>query len=234
MNIYDYNPDHFKPLNRIVEADPRASFSQIFDQKLRQFRDITLEDHYREISRYTLPPSVPERVITHFETAKNLCLYAWYVHRFYAVAELHAKITLEFALKKRIGEANLKAACKSVDTGKGLKGYILYAINQGWVTNEGFERWWQRVRFRARHRVMDDGIKEMRRRGLESFDIDEDNIEITEEDKDFDLVNALAESIPALRNEYAHGSHVLFGKAFGTLEIVYEFISQLWPEVEGV
>lgn len=230
MNTYDHNPDHLKPLPRITEADPRTHFSQMFDPEVSGFREFTLEDHYAEVSRYSLPPSVPEKIITHFETAKNLCLYAWYVHRFYPVADLHAKTTLEFALKERIGENNLKSACKSVKMPTGLKGYIHYAIDQGWVTNEGFERWWHHARVRARQRVVNEGIKEMQRRGLDSYEIDENNIEIIDEDKDFDLINVLAESIPAIRNEYAHGSHVLMGKAFGTLEVVSEFISQVWSE----
>jgi hypothetical protein len=227
----DYNPEHLKPLIFVGEPDPRTNAFVRFDPQIKDSRPITLEEHHADITQFALSPAVPEKIVTHFETAKNIYLYAWFVYRFYSVADLHVKTTLEFALKERIGEGNLRQACNSVGKKTGLNGYILYAIKQGWVLNEGFDRWWSSARRRAENRATIELIKEMDQKGLEEAVFDPTEVEITEKDKDWDLVTDLSESIPKIRNEYAHGSSMLHNQVLGTFEIVSEFINQLWPTV---
>jgi hypothetical protein len=48
---------------------------------------VTLAERYADVSQFELIQSVPLNVRVHFETAKNLYLYAWFVYRFYPVAE---------------------------------------------------------------------------------------------------------------------------------------------------
>jgi hypothetical protein len=164
------------------------------------YRPITLDDHHSDIARYTLYPSVPEKLATHFETGKNLYLYAWFVYRFYPVADLHARTSLEFALKERIGEENLRETCKSVGKRSCLNGYILYAIDQGWVRNEGFRRWHHRAKMRAEERARIELLKKMSREGLTSAAFDPASVAIIAEDKEWNLVSQLSESIPEIRN----------------------------------
>ena len=156
-----YNPEHLKPLDHIDDPDPRSNFFERLDLSSGGFRSITLDDHHTDIAQFVLSSAVPEKIITHFETAKNIYLYSWYVYRFYPVADLHVKTTLEFALKEKIGRGNLRDACKSVGKRAGLNGYILYAIDQGLVRNEGFKRWWNCALMKAEHRASLDLIREM-------------------------------------------------------------------------
>jgi hypothetical protein len=229
MKNHGYNPDHLKPLAFVNDPDPRSNFFETFDPDIRNFRPLTLVDHYESISFYTLVPPVPEEIITHFETGKNLYLYAWFTYRFYPVADLHVHATLELALKERIGKGNLQNASKCVGKRPGLNAYILYAIQQGWVRNEGFQRWWQSARVRAEHRASMELIAEMERTGATEAVWDPSQVEITGQDKSWDFMTVLAESAPRIRNEYAHGSSMLHRSVLGSFEVVAEFIKQLWP-----
>jgi len=229
MSDNHYNPDHLKPLAFVDAPDLRSKFLDIFDGDKNTFRPITLADHHEEIARYCLVPSVPEKVVIHFETGKNIYLYAWFAYRFYPVADLHIRTTLELALKERIGKGNLREASKSVGKRPGLNAYILYAIKQGWVRNEGFQRWRHSARVRAEHRASMELIAEMDRTGGTEAVFDPTQVEITDKDKDWDLLSVLSKSLPMIRNEYGHGSSMLHNQVLGTFEVVAEFINQLWP-----
>jgi hypothetical protein len=63
-------------------------------------RPMTLEDRHSWVAAYRLDRNIPEAIRIHFETAKNLYLYAWFVYRFHNVAEQQALTTLEFALRE--------------------------------------------------------------------------------------------------------------------------------------
>ncbi|HEY5582342.1 MAG TPA: hypothetical protein VIK56_14510 [Rhodoferax sp.] len=63
---------------------------------------VTLEEWHAAVSGFALTLAVPLDIRVHFETAKNLYLYAWFVYRFYPVAEQQALATLEFALRERL------------------------------------------------------------------------------------------------------------------------------------
>lgn len=62
---------------------------------------ITLADHHEEISAYALHTGVPQEIVLQFETARNVYLYAWFIYRFYPVAEHQALACLELALRER-------------------------------------------------------------------------------------------------------------------------------------
>lgn len=63
---------------------------------------VSLAERHADVAQFDLLPTVPEDIRIHFDTAKNLYLYAWFVYRFYPVAEQQALITLEFALRERL------------------------------------------------------------------------------------------------------------------------------------
>jgi hypothetical protein len=59
-------------------------------------------NRWEAISPLQLGPEVPEAIAIHFETAKNILLYAWFVYRFHMVAEQYVLSTLELALRERL------------------------------------------------------------------------------------------------------------------------------------
>ena len=86
---------------------------------------------------------------------------------------------------------------------------------------------------RAEQRAQRELIEEMDRKGLDEALFDPSKVEITDEDRNWDLIAHLSESLPKIRNEYAHGSDMLHSQVLGTFELVAEFINQLWPEGGG-
>ena len=105
---------------------------------------------------------------------------------------------------------------------------LSYAVDKNYIKNEGFKRWheitWQKARYR--HEI--EKLEEMRAQGLSEIVIDDSDIEIKEMDKNCDYINILKESIPKLRNHYAHGSTTLHNQVLGSIQIVSEIINQIY------
>jgi len=62
---------------------------------------------------------------------------------------------------------------------------------------------------------------------------EEQPVDITPEDQNWDLVNLLRKSLPGLRNELAHGSSMLTNQVLGTIELVAEILSQIYVPDSG-
>jgi hypothetical protein len=62
----------------------------------------SLDDRLLYIAQFVLVKNVPEEVQIHFETGKNIFVYAWHVYRFHMVAEQHILATLEMAVRFRL------------------------------------------------------------------------------------------------------------------------------------
>lgn len=204
-------PDSFRQLDTLTEPDPRWASFRVFDPGIRGLRPMTIEDIHRQLGGLDLRETVPDQVRCHFDRTRNLALYSWFVYAFIPVADWHACATLELALK-------IKTGCKRC----GLRKLIERAIREQWVRNEGFSRWrQQRESFEQhllsqRHICTDIGIP-----------FDPPNAGTFQ----WDYVSMLLKSLPVLRNEYAHGSAMLYPGALN-LGIVAEFINQLFIEDE--
>jgi hypothetical protein len=83
---------------------------------------------------------VPAPIREHFNTGKNLLLYAWFVYRFIPVAELHAYSTVEMALRER---AKLEGRPERLDR-KGravpwkFSELLQMAVKERWIVDDGF------------------------------------------------------------------------------------------------
>ncbi|MHB1237830.1 MAG: hypothetical protein ACYCY7_09730 [Gallionella sp.] len=198
---------------RVCEPDPRT-------QRV-------IEDQYETIASFKLNESVPEGVVIHFETAKNLYLYAWFVYRFYSVAEHYVLATLEFALRERFPDLVNEQAAKR---GLGLKRLLKYAIENGYLKNELFstrERWaWKRAEMR--HSI--EMSQKLMASGLDKIEYSDSDVMVTQEDLDSDWLGVFQETIPEIRNIHAHGSgHLYPAPVRHTFEMVSEIINQLYP-----
>ena len=187
------------------------------------------ETHHSRIAAITLHSGVPEDIIIQFETAKNIYLYAWFVYRFYPVSQSHAYACLELAMRERLEEEMLAAGWKKREHGFGLRNYLKYAAKRGYLQNDDFEAWRQGALSRARYRHFTESISEMERLHISEMEVDELDIEIKAEDKAWDYVSSLLESVPDQRNHYAHGSKTLHNGVLGTFRIVSEIVNTLWP-----
>lgn len=191
---------------------------------------IDLADHHADVACIQIDPCVPELVAIQFETARNLCLYAWHVYRFHMVASAHAMSTLEMGLRIRFPDPLQPPYQRSGKKRAMLAGLLRYAIDNGVVRNEGFNRWHVSAQKAARNRLIMKAVRK-----LEKSDSQEpctilipDEISPLPEDYSWDLVHVLKEILPSQRNELAHGSSMLIPHSLDTLELVAEILNQLF------
>jgi hypothetical protein len=222
-----YDLEGLRPPEYMCEPDPRSTMFVWIDRTNGTSRPIELADHHEQISAFALHGGVPQEIVLQYKTARNVYLYAWFVYRFYPVAEHQALACLELALRERLKE--------EIRTGKikgkrpTLRPLLDYAVAHGLVKNEGFSQWQNRGVIRSRARVEMEKIREASEKGLDEITWDESDIQITAEDLDWDYVKMLPALLPMVRNDYAHGSTELHNWALRSFQIVSEVINQLYP-----
>jgi hypothetical protein len=223
------NPDHLKRLQTLHIADPRSDNQAVLD--MFQNGAIALDEHHRAVASLNLSPAVPEDVFVQFETAKNLYLYAWFVYRFFPVAEHHALTCLELGLQHRFPDP-LPKKYWNKPWKPTLLPLLSFAIDTGSIKNEGFRQWRDQVTVRAEHRYSLERGREMREQGLSMIELDYSQAIPNDQDRDWDYVSILREVLPEIRNCYAHGSALLHNQVRGTLELVREILNQLFERGE--
>ncbi|MGI5308199.1 hypothetical protein [Rheinheimera sp. WS51] len=206
--------DPLKSLNEICSPDPRQkNFSG------------SLSDRHSILSEINLHVGVPVDVRQLFETAKNLCLYTWFVYRFHQVAELQAYVTLEMALKTKFIS---QYPDEKVPT---LAKLLKTADDERWINNERFPS----LMFRAKRNAWSKKNLEL----AQEHDFDScpelvcqepTEIEVAEALADLDIVRGITSTANKLRNNLAHGSTTLHPNSMSTLKIVSEVINQLFED----
>ncbi len=220
------HPDFLRAPGTACKPDRRSEGTSVLADM--GIRPKTIDDQHRAVYDLILHGGVPGDVRIQFETTKNLYFYSWFVYRFYPVAQHHAYTCLELALRERFEDEMLSGGKKKRKCGPGLKTLLSYAANSGYLANEKFEVWRHTTMVRATERAMIEALEEMDRRGLSEAKFDETNIEIKDVDRDHDYLSVLLETIPALRNHYAHGSKSLHNQVLGTIQVVAEIINQIF------
>lgn len=138
-DLHDFDPEKLRPAKCIHEPDPRNASTVWVDQASGIIRSIQASDLHDAVAGFVLNPSVPEDILQHIETVKNLYLYSWFIYRFQPVAEMQSLACLEFALRVRLAD-EIKAR-KLKEKRPGLQRLMRYAIDHSLVKNEGFARW---------------------------------------------------------------------------------------------
>jgi hypothetical protein len=206
--------DKFKLFDEIYERDIRQNFFAILDSS--GSRNRSLMDLYKDVSKFVLHPNVPEAIQVHFDTAKNILLYSWFVYRFLSVAETQAYSSLEYALRLKLGIDRTKEY-------PGLARLLKVAIEEKFISDS-------QIRMQQR-------IIKIRERALESDRMFAEAIgqpfsEPPSPDPQ-EYCKILCDTFPMLRNALAHGSNMVTpSSTFITLEICCDLINQLFPLAE--
>jgi hypothetical protein len=219
--------DTLRNATSAVEPDPRTLAIAVLGSGGP--RTATLDDQHHLINQFTLRLTVPESVRIHFETAKNLYLYAWFVYRFYMVSEHYVCSTLELALREHLRPLFSPRQLKRHPS---LGELLLMAAEKGVISNARIharEQWAMKM---ARDRLGFEGILKMQREGIEEMIIDESAARPTTEEMDFDWIGHFAIHLPKLRNMHAHGSENLYFSVLWTFEVVCDLINQLFSHSE--
>jgi hypothetical protein len=219
------NPDGLRPIEYFSEADPRNLCFSLVDAN-GTARPMTLRDRFAEISNCVLHDGVPKGVTDQFETVKNVYLYSWFVYRFFTVAEHQSYICLELALRERL-QTEI-ASGKIGSRRPTLRPLLKYAVDHKLLSNEGFETWRNRGEINSRERVRAEALRKMVECNLETIAIDYSAVQITDEDLDWDYTSQLVDTLPDLRNGYAHGSEDVHNWSLRMIKIVCEVINQLF------
>jgi hypothetical protein len=221
-----YDLEGLRPAKYVCEPDPRSTTFVRVDRTNGTSRPIELADHHEQISTHTLHAGVPAEIVLQFETARNVYLYAWFVYRFYPVAEHQCLACLELALRERL-KAEIRTG-KIRGKNPTLRPLLKYAVEHRLVKNEGFWAWQNRGETNSRRRVEMEKLREATEKNLTEITWDESDIQITAEDLDWDYVKMLPDLLPTLRNDYAHGSTELHNWALRSFQVVSEIINQLY------
>lgn len=203
-------------------------------------RPLGQSDRHESIVDLQLLDRVPEHVRVHYDTARNLYLYAWHVYRFHVVAEHQALASLEMALRLALGErgvvddegvviASSKPGSKKRSSRPaGLSQLMSMAARLGIITNAGLtrrEQWAQRL---AEERRSIEHVQYMEQNNLDRMVLPDTPAVPTADELAFDWLQQFVEGLPKLRNEYAHGSQMLHANVLRTFQIVCDLINQIW------
>lgn len=225
--------DFLKTPQSALNPDPRTKYLVLQDKLSNQIRQVTLADQNELISAFTLNRNVPEEVIIHFENAKNLYLYSWFVFRFYPVAEQQAFATLEYALRLSFPEFVKEHSEKNrFKNEPGLKTLLKHAAKIGKIKNDLFPSRFAWASQRAKARFSHLKLNEMVESGLIEMEYDDSGIEPSYDDLNHDWITDFIEHIPALRNDLAHGSPTLHHAVIHTFDVVSSMINMLFPEAK--
>jgi len=187
--------------------DTFKNLDEVFESDLK--RIISFEEFYKLVAEISLLKTVPQKIQSHFDIAKNLALYSWFVRRFHHIAELHSFSTVEFAIRTKI-EIVTNANCKM----RGLKRLLNYAMDQQWIVDDGFPEVIEKRKQQQKYREL---LKE-----IPGFIFPDDT---TDPQK---YVKLLMRTFPTLRNAFAHGSSTLFPGSFNIMNTCRHLINQLF------
>jgi hypothetical protein len=122
------------------------------------------------------------------------------------VAELHAIASVEFALKIKSGK---KRTC--------LKALLNFAIQKKWIQDSGFKYWPV-----SQETLIQRTTADSYRPSKQKADPDSDNLQA--------YCKILSDSLPYFRNDFAHGSTMLYPTGVATLAICADIINQLFKK----
>lgn len=196
------NAEFVNSLTNINTPDSR--WEGFGEYKDGSFIPLTLEEFSKPIYEITLDEHTPTNIVTHFETAKNLALYSWYVYRFMPISELYAYITIEMALRNK--ENNTKTPFSKL---------LKKAVKDKVIVTEKLSHWRQVKKFKERQ--YSEALEFSKLRGAPP----------PPPPKLSDYAETLSDVIPFFRNTYAHGSSSISPFPYLALQNSADIINQV-------
>lgn len=96
--------EKLKQLEEVCQPDERNRGRYDLDHSTGAFTPTTIKSIYTLVEDIHLNDNVPDEVRSHFEVARNLALYSWFIYSFHEVAAMQALASLEMAARKKTGE----------------------------------------------------------------------------------------------------------------------------------
>lgn len=111
----------------------------------------------------------------------------------------------------------------------GLGPLLKHAIKERLVRNEAFQARCRWAHERAISQYEYEQMVKMSEVGMSQMTINSSGVSPTDEDLNHDWLKDFLDAIPYIRNEYAHGSGMLYPSVLQAIEVVTELINQLFP-----
>lgn len=118
----------------VLKPDPRNLSWVVVNLATGTGKPLELADFHAFLEEIQLTSTTPEHIQNSFLTARHLELYSWFVYRFTMVAQLQAYATLEYALRERLGHAE-------VERRPGLRQLLSSAVERGFVEEQKIRDW---------------------------------------------------------------------------------------------
>ena len=209
--------DALKPIDQVLDADPRN-------------KSIELADWHSRVANIVLIETTPIEVKQLFENAKNVALYSYFAYRLHQPAEAIGYIALEKALKLKFEQEKNSFIIERPP--KALADYMNIALDQGWIRSEGYGS----VRLLASSRVNQKKIAEIVESGAFEH---QDSIPIPDPDEDEIIAEMQAMGIAEralhagrhIRNALVHGDGGLSPSSIAALDKIAQDINQLFSAV---
>ncbi len=206
--------DSLKALEEVFNADPR---NEQYD----------IQEWHRNLAEISLNRNTPIEVKQLFENAKNIALYTYFSYRLHQSAETIAYSALEQALKFKFEQEQNRINFKKKP--KRLEQYMDIALEQGWITDEGYESSRNIAIGRVEQRKILEIIESQKlKEGIDIPVPEASEVEIVEEMKTMRVAEHRLHAGRHVRNYLAHGNGGLAPTSFGTLRCIAEEINQLF------
>lgn len=186
----EYDPDGLKPMDSISEQDPRNSITV----SISSGQPMSFEEYYEGVSAFKLAPNVPTEIQVQFDLARNLFVYSWFVYRFSSSAQSQAYSAMERAIKFKLVSENIPFTKRAT-----LAPLLQKIVKLGWIKDVDFP-----------HIFETSALFSTELAGEERRVFDRDGNE---------FVKNLADILPNLRNNYAHGEGTLIGPVSGLMAL---------------
>jgi len=211
--------DALKLLDQVSVVDPRN-------------KHIELADWYARIAEITLVETTPKEVKQLFENAKNIALYTYFAYRLHQSAETIAYSALEKALKMKFKQE--KSRIKVQRDPSKLADYMNIALEQQWITNQGYESALHIAEARVQKKKIFELIKSGALDNGKTIPVPEpEDHEVVAEMESMDIANRTLHTGRRVRNILAHGDSGLMPSSIGTLSEIAEEINQIF-KINGI
>ena len=128
----------FKRLGDLLAADPRMPGD--------------LSARHEEMAPLGLPEYVPSDIRAYFDTTRLLWVYGHFAYPFFAWADLHARIAVERALRRRLGKDQART---------GLGALLKEAIARTLLTDEGLAGFHETIDLQLEQKQIEAEVREM-------------------------------------------------------------------------
>jgi hypothetical protein len=168
---------------------------------------VTFQDRYAQVAAIQLSPGAPADVRSYFATIQNLYVYAWYAYDFYALVVFLSYTLIEMALRLRLpvtGKDN-----------RTLRNLLEEAVNRNLIHEKAFSHARRIRQQRALSLRLQRQFEKIPRSSVPRSD----------------YRRALVETLPKLRNAFAHPrGHAIHlpGDALFALHFSAELTNQLF------